>query len=422
MKPLSADQLLRLKDFIKRRLDLNLQPHQDTLLREYVNSVCSCDELNAIDSYIEQLYASNWTSFDPILHELCDAVTVGESYFFRDQSQMEFLHSKFLPELILNKRSSGDLSMRIVSAGCSAGQELYTILIMLHQLLPDFDKWHIDALGIDICESALKQAKQARYGVFSFRSMPHDVKESYFQKIKSNEYVLNDAITKPARFIQNNIRDYFNQESIAMTVDLVMCRNVFIYMEYLLAQAIATQMVKALASDGILLLGPSDIMHDSIEGSESCRAPGMIYYKRSLEKKEKIRCIYPDESESVKEYSHTTLDKVSPDNQLNNPSNLSDEELQTQEGLLEMAVKLADTAEYDEALRLVEKCLAGDELNPKPYFVRGVICLGLGAMSEAKANFKSAVFLDANFKEASEMLKLCQNRIDNQMSNLGGGS
>lgn len=400
----SQDQLYRMKDFISKRLGLKMQPHQDALLMEHMQRQCRCKHYESVEHYINELFASSWCDYEPIVLELCDAVTIGESYFFRDQKQMQFLFECFFPELIAYKQQHNEKVIRIVSAGCSAGQELYSSIIMLDQLLPDLEEWQLDAIGIDICTEALDTARSGHYGSFSFRGMSDAVKLKYFEAHSNDDFEIISRIKKKARFHQANIKDYFEQASCVGGVDLLFCRNVFIYLEYQLAQEIVKSMVQCVTASGILLLGPSDIMHDSIEGAQTCQAPGMIYYKR-LQNEQDV------EADAIFKAQEVCVDQAWPDvdeGMSDAVKNQINAEEPTRVELQNLALKLAAESEYEAAFDVIERCICLDELDCGSYYLKGLICMEMRAFDDAKAQFKSAIFLKADFEQAQEMMKLCQ--------------
>ena len=112
-------------------------------------------------------------------------LTIGESYFFRDQGQMTLLKQQILPELIAHKKVQyaeglAVPSLRIWSAGCSIGEEPYALAILVKQLIPDCDKWNILILGTDINPESIEKAKRGIYHPWSFRLVNPDLQRWYF--------------------------------------------------------------------------------------------------------------------------------------------------------------------------------------------------------------------------------------------------
>jgi chemotaxis protein methyltransferase CheR len=99
--------------------------------------------------------------------QLIPLITTIESYFFRDQGQINLLRTVVLPDLIASRQDTKSLTLW--SAGCSTGEEPYTLSILLQQLIPDWGSWNLQILGTDVNEEALKKANQGLYTAWSFR-------------------------------------------------------------------------------------------------------------------------------------------------------------------------------------------------------------------------------------------------------------
>lgn len=100
---------------------------------------------------------------------LASMITTGESYFFRDQGQITLLQERILPELIA--AHGEDRRLNILSAGCSSGEEVYSLAILLKELIPYIYNWHISLVGLDLNQEAIAKAKDGLYGEWSFRGV-----------------------------------------------------------------------------------------------------------------------------------------------------------------------------------------------------------------------------------------------------------
>lgn len=195
----------------------------------------------------------------PWLEHLILRITIGETYFFRDKNQMKMLQETILPGIIKNKRENNNLSLRIWSAGCSSGEELYTIIMMLYHLLPDLSKWTLNLIGTDINTKQLQKAISGNYTEWSMRSIADYYKQRYFTYQK-NEYLLAPDIKTLANFFYLNLNED-NYPSIfngTNSQDLIVCRNVLIYFNADSILHIMKKMNASLMPGGYLLLGASD--------------------------------------------------------------------------------------------------------------------------------------------------------------------
>ncbi|MGA1621859.1 MAG: CheR family methyltransferase [Synechocystis sp.] len=214
------------------------------------------DYLNLL-SQTDEAADQEWQNFVCLL-------TNRESYFFRDKGQMSLLKHRILPEIIrANLRTK---TIRICSAGCSTGQEPYSIAILLTELLPDAAEWQLKLVGIDINRESLEQGKRAMYNPWSFRQVEDAIKEQYFKSL-GGYYKLNPSIQRLVRFQQVNlVRDNFHETNPdTQNLDLIICRNVFIYFT---DQAIATVMEKfhhILKPNGYLMAGHAELQTHHVQ-------------------------------------------------------------------------------------------------------------------------------------------------------------
>ncbi|WP_124949651.1 CheR family methyltransferase [Sulfuriferula thiophila] len=242
---------------IARRTGIVLQDHQLPNLRETIRLGCERFNFPGCPHYLQNLESSQGLTAE--LEFLIAGVTVGESYFFRDSEQISLLREQLLPEMIAAKRVSGDLSLRIWSAGCSMGQEIYTLALMLRQLIPDIASWRIHLLGTDINTEVVAKAMQGRYSEWSFRATPPAVIERWFSKVDT-EYVLDAEVRSMVRFAYLNLTEdaFPSVMSETHALDMVLCRNVFIYLDREVIRRVMAQFAECLTESGVLMLGASD--------------------------------------------------------------------------------------------------------------------------------------------------------------------
>lgn len=190
--------------------------------------------------------------------ELVSQLTNNESYFFRDQGQFKLLKETIFPELIQQKKFSK--SLRICSAGCSTGPEPYSLAIVLKELIPNIQQWNILILGVDINQDVLDVAKKGIYSPWSFRRVDEVTKEKYFNKM-GEQYKINDDIKQLIKFeVCNLVEETENsKKSSFYNIDLIVCRNVFIYFSQDTIEKILNNFYKKLQPSGYLLTGHAEI-------------------------------------------------------------------------------------------------------------------------------------------------------------------
>ena len=197
-------------------------------------------------------YISLLESRPTLLDDLVDAISVGETYFFRDTAQFALLRTRILPELI---REHGT-ALRVWSAGCASGEEAYSLAIALAEagVTPT-----MPILATDISRAALRRGETASYGAWSFRGVPDAVRERYFVA-EGGRLHLVDAIRRRVRFEWLNLAasTYPSLHSGVSGMHLILCRNVLIYLTPNAVAEVARNLHAALAPGGWLLTSPTD--------------------------------------------------------------------------------------------------------------------------------------------------------------------
>ncbi|VEB33814.1 CheR family methyltransferase [Legionella cherrii] len=241
-------------ELIHKRYGLVIHVNQAQELTKTIAVACNKFSYQP-QEYLEQL--NNCASNSSLLADLVAAITVGESYFFRDKNQMQLLENKLLPDLINQK--SQDFSLKIWSAGCSSGEEIYTLAILLAELIPNIDLWDLYLLGTDINTNSLQKASAAIFGQWSMRSIPEKYLQRYFVK-NDRTYVLSPEIRDLVQFKFLNLCDNSYPSIIngIFEVDLILCRNVLIYFDNELAAKIMKKLSACMHKNAYLILGASD--------------------------------------------------------------------------------------------------------------------------------------------------------------------
>jgi chemotaxis protein methyltransferase CheR len=188
---------------------------------------------------------------------IIDAITTGETSFFRDQSPYELLRMKLLPELIERRATAGQgkIPIRIWSAACSTGQETYSIAMVLREVLGPLEKYNIRLIGTDISPEALQRAAAGVYNpVEVSRGIENGRLARYFIKEEHRWRVRDDIRAMVTYRRQNLLRDF----SLLGRFDVIFCRNVAIYFSDADRASLFERLAKAMASDGYLITGATE--------------------------------------------------------------------------------------------------------------------------------------------------------------------
>ncbi|MCL2763012.1 MAG: protein-glutamate O-methyltransferase [Treponema sp.] len=181
-----------------------------------------------------------------------DAITTNLTRFFRNQAQFDALEKHVIPELINNIKKGGTSNtIRIWSAGCSTGEEPYTIAMLLNEILPP--SWKFEITASDISLKCLMTAKEGFYANSRIEGVPDNYLKKYFEKVDSG-YKINPDIQAKIKFDYHNLKN----DSGLRSFDVVFCRNVIIYFDEAAQTAVMGRFWDAMAPKSFLFIGHSE--------------------------------------------------------------------------------------------------------------------------------------------------------------------
>jgi chemotaxis protein methyltransferase CheR len=218
-------------------------------------------------------------SHPDLLEALAARLTVGETHFFRVPPQIAALRDVVLPDVV--GRRAAERRLALWSAGCSTGEEAYTLAILVREWLAGADGWDVRLVGTDISRPALAVAADATYGQWSFRDTPEAIRQRYFEA-QGQRWRLIDAVRRMVRFAHLNLADepHAWTRVVGTDLDVILCRNVTIYFAAAAAQRLYAQLARLLGPGGWLVLGPSDPAPGQAAGLEPVYVPGAIPWRR----------------------------------------------------------------------------------------------------------------------------------------------
>lgn len=219
------------------------------------------------------------------LNHLIDALIINVSGFFRDPLVFNYLSSKILPKLLLEKKASQSPSLRIWSAGCAAGEEAYSLAMEISKLVKNITtNLSFNIFGTDLDKSSIDKARKSVYGSESLKNVRHEYLKHFTQK--ADTFSLKHDIKKLVDFSNYDLLDkntFSPPESLYGGFDLVLCRNVLIYYNTEYQNKILTKLYRSLNENGYLVLGetevPSRRFRDSFKNVTDCCH---IYMKNSM--------------------------------------------------------------------------------------------------------------------------------------------
>ncbi|MGA1865790.1 MAG: CheR family methyltransferase [bacterium] len=202
-------------------------------------------------------------------------LTNTETYFFRELAQLNVFRDFLLPELRKEKMTRNEKRIRILSAGCSTGEEVYTLAMLIFDSGIFFWGWEVEVIGMDINERAIKAAREGTYYERSFRLTNPEYKKRFFT-LNSGDFIIKDSIKRMTSFVSGNITDQITISDI----DAIFCRNVLIYFSDEKLKTAIKNFHMALRPGAHLMLGHSENLAGVFNGFETRRFPGAIIYKK----------------------------------------------------------------------------------------------------------------------------------------------
>jgi chemotaxis protein methyltransferase CheR len=182
-----------------------------------------------------------------------ELLTSGETYFFRHKQQLTLLSETILP--MLAEMNAATRRLSIWSAGCSSGEEVYTAAILLHES-GLFNGWNVRLYGHDLSHERIEHARQGCYFQGAFRSTDERVKRTYFHEA-GRIWQVHEDIRKLCQFAPQNLLDK-NNDSFMGRVEVILCRNVLIYLDERARARVIENLYERLVPGGFLLLGHSE--------------------------------------------------------------------------------------------------------------------------------------------------------------------
>lgn len=411
MKQMEDTLIKRFKKLVTDHLGLRICKEDMETFHNTLNMQMKALNIIAPEKYLSFLESDTEESKQE-WKALIKSITTGESYFFRDKGHFFLLQNKILPELI--KKKQNQRSLRIWSAGCATGEEPYSIAILLDMLLPNLKGWDIFIIGTDINEESLKKAARGIYSEWSFRMVDKNVQEKYFKK-HNDEWEVNENIKKMVKFQYGNLIEdrFFSQNHELSSMDIIICRNVFIYFEKEAISSVLNKFQRILNPGGYIVTGHAELYGHDLTNLSQIMFPEAVLYKKTAEVK-----VQPAESRRGK-----SVTRPVPPVLRSNKAKTPDPKLRI-EGLIKqghyteaidkaeaflithkdnydlfclLAQAYANSGDYEKAANACRSAMHINAGSAGPYLLLAQVSEAEGNDEEAKALLKKAIYLDPAF-------------------------
>lgn len=423
---LSRENLLIIRELIQKRTGLFFPESKFLMLKKSIHSIFLNAQATTFNEYIAYLASKKGEEH---FKKLISLITINETYFFRGKEHFEILKNHLLPELIA-KESSNSKTLSIWSAGCSTGEEAYSIAMIVKELIPEIDTWKINIIASDIDETALNTGRKGEYNRWSFRSVEPNIISKYFTR-KGDIYQVKEGYKPLVSFINHNLLsdpppDAGNGNN---KFDIILCRNVTIYFKKETTMSIASKFHQCLREEGYLIVGHSEYSTDNYIQFKSRVLPNAIIYQKITSKKStndvplplplarkissnKPTVNYPPQSKNVNLHEHRNA--VSEETALFNEAihyynnknyesaidrffrvlDINPENIRACWMLCHIS---ANMGHYEDAIAWGNRCIMIDPLFKESYYILSIIHTEQKEFNEAINKLKKVIYIDPDF-------------------------
>ena len=275
MVKMNPEEFRLIQEFVNEHFGLVLSEDKAGSLANKLTPRLADLRLGSITDYYYHLKFSQDSKSEHL--NFISLLTNNETYFFREDAQLKVLADSILPAIKENRMRKKDRRIRIISAGCSSGEEAYTLAMILLESGQFLWEWDVQVIGVDIDQAVIAKAEAGIYGGRSVSVTPPQLLERYFRK-EEDGYRVKEVLRRLTSFRQVNLlefADHFAEDSI----DIIFCRNVVIYFNDTTVRETVEGFAKTLRPDGYLFLGHSESLARITKLYEPLRFTGAVIYQ-----------------------------------------------------------------------------------------------------------------------------------------------
>ena len=268
LTPLTAAELKLLQALVYQECGMHFDERRTHFLQDRLHRRLKECQLDSFYSYYRLLISDQGKEE---LSRLLENLTVNETSFFRNKAQLDLFHKFILDDILRKKQARRDYTLRVWSAGCSTGQEPYTMAMLIadalayyqlrHSLpLPETSPrplipppWHVEVLASDISYSVLRAAQDGTYSEIQMQTVDYSYRLRYFDKI-GDRYAVKQAVKELVHFDFHNLKtEYLPQRN-----DVIFCRNVMMYFDEAEQKRLIEKFYRCLNPEGFLFVGHAE--------------------------------------------------------------------------------------------------------------------------------------------------------------------
>lgn len=246
--------------FIYARYGIKMKPAKKHMLTGRLAKRLRSLGMRSFAEYYDHICNSDRSGSE--LQAMVDQVTTNQTDFFREPKHFEYLTQVVLPEIVSHRQQSGDKTIRIWSAGCSTGEEPYTLAMLLHEFCLHLPGWNYALLATDLSSRVLDHARRGIYDHDRIQPVSMALRKKYLLRSRNapNTVRISKALQSKISFRQLNFMDK-KYTSIPLMMDVIFCRNVLIYFDKQTQENVIGRFCEHLTPTGHLFLGHSETIH-----------------------------------------------------------------------------------------------------------------------------------------------------------------
>lgn len=245
-----------IRQLVYSKFGINLTEQKKTLVVGRLQKVLHQREFTSFKDYY------HWLTTETSgvgLDELANRISTNHTFFNREKAHFEFFSKTVLPEAVARHNSLGNKELRIWCAGCSSGEEPYTLMMLIMEHLgTQFNQWNTTLLATDISATALKTAMTGVYDADRVAQLPAGLRNKYFSKTQEGTYMVTDPVRKKIFYRRHNLMD--NTFPFKKQFDVVFCRNVMIYFDRETRNTLVAKYHQHTVDNGYLFIGHSETL------------------------------------------------------------------------------------------------------------------------------------------------------------------
>jgi len=276
---MAEEYLNQLGTLIAEKMGLQFSANRWQDLSRTVQALAREHGQEDIKLFVQSLIASSLTEHQ--VKTLASHLTVGETYFFREMKSLEAFSDHVVRGLI-KPQSGQKRRLRVWSAGCSSGEEPYTVAMLIDQMIPEANKWDIRIYGTDINLQALEKARRGVYTKWSFRGTSDILRDRYFDPAEQGMYAVKARFKDMVSFSYLNLAvDDYPSILNTQEMDVIFCRNVMMYFTPQMIRRVIQRMHRYLVEGGWLIVAPSETSTLLASEFSAVQFEGATFYRKA---------------------------------------------------------------------------------------------------------------------------------------------